>query len=142
MAKNIEWYYVDASRSQQGPKTIKELRALWTSQTIKGDTLVWCEGQPGWSAIDTLKDLKEQISMKEKKALPPPLPPTIPPAIAPQTPAIGPSPDISPNARAIGRAMMATVIPAKTSPLIFVWSDLKFLEGFISFRLFIINEII
>ena len=79
MAKNIEWYYVDASRSQQGPKTIKELRALWTSQTIKGDTLVWCEGQPGWSAIDTLKDLKEQISMKEKKALPPPLPPTIPP---------------------------------------------------------------
>ena len=63
MAKNIEWYYVDASRSQQGPKTIKELRALWTSQTIKGDTLVWCEGQPGWSAIDTLKDLKEQISL-------------------------------------------------------------------------------
>ena len=25
MAGNIEWYYVDATRSQQGPKTIKEL---------------------------------------------------------------------------------------------------------------------
>tara|TARA_B100001094_G_scaffold12360_1_gene10935 strand:+ start:424 stop:666 length:243 start_codon:yes stop_codon:yes gene_type:complete len=51
---------------------------------------------------------------------PPNKPPTIPPAIAPQIPAIGPNFEISPNANAKGNAIIATVIPDRTSALTLV----------------------
>ena len=57
---------------------------------------------------------------------PPKSPPINPPAIAPQIPAIGPSCEISPKAKASGRAIIPTVIPASTSPFILVPRDLIF----------------
>ena len=70
---------------------------------------------------------------------PPKSPPTIPPAIAPHIPATGPNLEISPNARAKGRAIIPTVIPANTSALILECNILMLCHGFISFRVFIIK---
>ena len=72
---------------------------------------------------------------------PPKNPPTIPPAIAPHTPAIGPSCEISPNARASGSAIIPTVIPATISPLIFFDKEAILVRGLISFKTAFIYEI-
>ncbi len=71
---------------------------------------------------------------------PPKNPPTIPPAIAPHTPAIGPSCEISPNARASGRAIIPTVIPATISPLTFSDKEAILARGLISFKIVFIYE--
>ena len=50
--------------------------------------------------------------------LPPNNPPRSPPQSAPIIPAIGPRPEISPNANAKGKAIIATVMPEKIFSLI------------------------
>ena len=66
-----------------------------------------------WAALGAVGPLTPTMQ-------PPNNPPIIPPIIAPQRPAIGPNCDISPNARAKGKAIIATVIPDKISALILV----------------------
>jgi hypothetical protein len=48
--------------------------------------------------------------------------------IAPYKPALGPSPELTPKARANGNATIPAVKPPKTSPLIFVNIFLKVLS--------------
>ena len=76
-----EWYYVDAARAQQGPCSVKELRALWSQRTLNGETLVWRDGQDGWSAIDSIDELKQKLVQTNAKAAPPPVPPPVPPVV-------------------------------------------------------------
>ena len=71
---------------------------------------------------------------------PPNIPPIIPPAVAPQTPAIGPNLDISPKARAKGNAIIATVIPDRTSALILVWRLFIFPQGLSSLKISIMTN--
>ena len=73
---------------------------------------------------------------------PPNRPPIIPPAIAPQIPATGPNWEISPNARANGRAMIATVIPDRISALILVCIIFILYHGLIIIRVLWMNDII
>jgi len=94
----------------------------------------------GWFDVPTIKNpIKDAICAAfgavgplTPTKQPPNNPPKIPPAIAPHIPAIGPNLEISPNAKASGSAMIATVIPDKISPLTFLFRDLIFFRGLIS----------
>jgi hypothetical protein len=48
------WFYLDTTGGQQGPLSRDEVADLVRQNIVRGQTLVWCEGQAGWlSAAQT-----------------------------------------------------------------------------------------
>lgn len=61
-----QYYYVDAYGKQSGPVSKQELRAY----NVTRQTMVWCEGMPGWAPAGSVADLNEIF------AFVPPAPPS------------------------------------------------------------------
>lgn len=56
-----DWYYLDASRAQQGPMDYHALKAAWDAGAIGAHSFVWCEGMSEWQRIEQLPELKEKL---------------------------------------------------------------------------------
>lgn len=85
-----EWYYAEGNRLRQGPLSPENLVALYRSERIGLDTLVWREGMPQWRPLAEVADELGITSAPGAPALqPPPLPPA--PAIAATAPAAAPA---------------------------------------------------
>lgn len=52
-----EWYYSDGDK-REGPINIKDLKALYTSNTISHKTKVWAQGLDSWRIISQVPQLK------------------------------------------------------------------------------------
>lgn len=77
------WYYAEGNRQRQGPLPPENIVALYRSDRIGLDTLVWREGMAQWQP---LADVAEELGIAAPAhdasvTLPPPLPPA--PAAAP-----------------------------------------------------------
>ncbi|AWH55310.1 hypothetical protein C1924_19970 [Stenotrophomonas sp. ESTM1D_MKCIP4_1] len=51
--EKARWHYVDGARSK-GPYSLAELHHLQAQGRVTAQTLVWCEGMPGWQPLDTV----------------------------------------------------------------------------------------
>jgi uncharacterized membrane protein YhaH (DUF805 family) len=100
-----EAYYLDGSRSQQGPVPVAEIARLIRSGTVRRDTLVWYAGMPDWSPAGQVNEFASLFG----PAAPPPRPPAGPPprafpaASAPmqrRAPIAGAYPGAAPQAQA------------------------------------------
>lgn len=57
-----EWYFLDASRKQQGPVKFRSLQSEWLDGKINSDSFVWSEGMPDWSRISQIPGFKDVLS--------------------------------------------------------------------------------
>lgn len=60
-----EWYYVDdATKTQHGPCSVKELGKLSATRRVTGSTLVWRHGMESWSPLSLLLPLHAQVALE------------------------------------------------------------------------------
>lgn len=64
----LEWFYVDASRQQQGPLSEAALADLFRSGTLPASTLVWREGMADWLAIGTVSQFAAPAAVADAQA--------------------------------------------------------------------------
>ena len=74
----IEWYYLDEG-AEKGPIAPDRMRALISTGTITGDTIVWCDGMTDWQAARD-SDLRASLPASALHPVPsaPPLSPVAP----------------------------------------------------------------
>ena len=87
----VEWYYLDEG-AEKGPIAPDRMRALISTGTITGDTIVWCDGMADWkSARDS--DLRASLPAAALNPAPmaPPLSPVAPIAAPGASPGASPS---------------------------------------------------
>lgn len=80
-----EWYYAEGNHQRHGPLPPENIVALYRSERIGLDTLVWREGLAQWQALSNFAD-ELGLSAPAHDAsslLPPPLPPVAPTSPAP-----------------------------------------------------------
>ncbi len=58
--KNKFWYFVDKSRTQQGPLSYDAIFRAWKEQTISLETLVWHEDLNDWKPLQKLIEIRMQ----------------------------------------------------------------------------------
>ena len=66
-------YHVAVNGQQQGPFGLGVLQGMVSSGQLTRETLVWCDGMPGWSAAGTVPALSSLFG-----SVPPPIPPSMP----------------------------------------------------------------
>jgi GYF domain 2 len=67
-------YYIIQNGEANGPYTIGQLRAMWNSGAITGETLYCQEGWSEWLPLSTMiEDLEPSASVPSQNASPPPL---------------------------------------------------------------------
>lgn len=62
-------YYYAVNGQQAGPVAFENLKALFAARTINANTLVWKQGMPNWSSLNTVPELQSLLG-----TIPPPLP--------------------------------------------------------------------
>jgi len=53
-----EWYITDAEKNKKGPFAIEELKDLFTSNKVNGETKCWAQGMDGWRPLKSIAQLK------------------------------------------------------------------------------------
>lgn len=56
------WFFVDQSRTRQGPVPFRRLFTAWRDQLISQESLVWTEGMPQWEPISKLPTLLDKLN--------------------------------------------------------------------------------
>eukprot|EP00743_Colponemidia_sp_Colp-15_P007995 GILK01008660.1.p1 GENE.GILK01008660.1~~GILK01008660.1.p1 ORF type:complete len:2044 (+),score=493.00 GILK01008660.1:237-6368(+) len=94
MADNIDWYYLNAANHPTGPLKLPGLKQLYTSNTIKADTLVWHDKLAEWASVETVQVGSQSLKSLIAPPPPAPVPPPVPakPAMAPPPLPAGPLP--------------------------------------------------
>ena len=74
----VEWYYLDEG-AEKGPIAPDRMRALISTGTITGDTIVWCDGMTDWQAARD-SDLRPSLPAAALNPVPiaPPMSPVAP----------------------------------------------------------------
>lgn len=60
--KKARWHYVDGARST-APYSLAELHHLQAQGRVTAQTLVWCEGMPGWQPLAELERVAPAAAM-------------------------------------------------------------------------------
>ena len=68
----MNYFYQDASGTQQGPASAEALSELAQSHRVHAGTLVWCEGMANWQAMSTVAELAGIRATSAPPAMPPP----------------------------------------------------------------------
>src|SRR5689334_8563466 len=72
---SAQCYYLDASRTQQGPATVSDLARLVRSGAITRDTMVWFAGMPDWRPAGQVNELASLFGPSGPPPMRPPMPP-------------------------------------------------------------------
>jgi uncharacterized membrane protein YhaH (DUF805 family) len=90
---STQCYYLDASRTQQGPASVSDLARLVRSGAITRDTMIWFAGMPEWRPAGQVNELASLFgpSGPPSASAPPPMRPPMP-AASMGAPAMRPAP--------------------------------------------------
>lgn len=88
-----EWFHAEGSR-QVGPVSADEVGALFRSNRIGLDTLVWREGLPAWQP---LRSVVEELGLTAVPVAPPPVPAAAQPPVLPASAASAGGPYAGPG---------------------------------------------
>jgi hypothetical protein len=55
--EEVNWFYLDKERKQQGPISSSSIENLWKKQEIMPATYVWKEGMQDWKKVEELPGL-------------------------------------------------------------------------------------
>ncbi|KAL1507307.1 hypothetical protein AB1Y20_008153 [Prymnesium parvum] len=83
----VEWFYVDASGSQQGPASASELLHKQRNGSIHGDTFVWNTSLPEWTPLKKVRELQAPPAPAAAQAPPAPAAARAPRSVAAPRPA-------------------------------------------------------
>jgi len=53
----MPWYYVDKSKTQQGPMSVSALSKHWKDQLVNENSYVWTQGMANWVKAKDMQDL-------------------------------------------------------------------------------------
>ncbi len=65
-----QYYYVDLQGNQVGPISLEQMRAA----NLASNTLVWCEGMAGWTALSSVEELRGAVPPVPSSPFPDPTP--------------------------------------------------------------------
>ncbi len=67
-------YYVSFSGKQTGPFSLAVLQQMYVNTILRADTLVWCQGMPGWEIASKIPELQPVSQSITQTPITPPLP--------------------------------------------------------------------